>query len=63
MVLALAVNIVLATIVFAAVIALIMRAIRGSDASPAVSAAEPRPAHQARTRRHAGAFVPARPWA
>ena len=62
MVLTLAVNVVLATIVFAVVVALIMRAIRSSTA-PAVTAAEPRAARQPVTRRRARSLVPARPWA
>ena len=61
MLVVLVVNIVLATVVFAGVIALIMRAIRPSGAATAVGATEPRQAGQSRARRPAGApFVPAR---
>jgi hypothetical protein len=54
-----AVNAVLALIVFAAVITLIMRAIK-APRTHAVAAHEPR---RARRDRRSGALVPARPWA
>jgi hypothetical protein len=64
MVLAIAVNIVLAAIVFSGVILLIMRAIRSSDATaPTVAPAATQPARTAPARRRARALVPARPWA
>jgi hypothetical protein len=54
-----AVNAVLALIVFAAVITLIMRAIK-APRTHAVVAPQPQPA---RRDRRSGALVPARPWA
>lgn len=64
MILAIAINAVLAAIVFTAVIVMIMRAIRSQG--PATAAA-PAPDHHhaaARAREHrAGGWVPARPWA
>lgn len=58
-----AVNAVLALIVFAAVITLIMRAIK-APRSHAVIAPQPQPQpERARRDRRSGALVPARPWA
>jgi hypothetical protein len=66
MVLAVTINVLLATIVFAAVIALIMRAIRTQDtAAPAITVQATRPARaqHAHGRSRAGSLVQARPWA
>jgi hypothetical protein len=62
MVLAVVANLVLSAIVFAAVIGLIIRAIRSR--TPAVIAARPVRARQARSRnRYSAGLAAARPWA
>jgi hypothetical protein len=64
MIAAIAINAVLAAIVFSGLIVMIMRAIRTSDTeAPAVVPATARRQARTRARRGARALVPARPWA
>jgi hypothetical protein len=64
MVLAIAVNAVLAAIVFSGLMVLLMRAIHTSKgAAPAVTTAVAPAPRAARTGRSARALTPARPWA
>ena len=64
MIVAIAVNAVLAAIVFTGLIVMIMRAIRTQDSpAPVAVSATARPRARSRARKGARALVPSRPWA